>query len=432
MWGQASKRVGYGELWRGNPDFRRLFFARTVSLFGDWFNLLALLALLRAIGEDSAMAYATLLVLKTLPVMVASPLAGVVVDRYSRKSIMIISDVVRALVVVLMLSLYWLPDPRLLYVLVAMQSMTSAFFEPARTALLPDLVSEEELSAANALGAALWSTMLALGAAAGGVVTSQVGWEVAIGVDALTYVVSALFLLRLNEPRAAEDSTAERLGGWASFVEGLVYLRGNPEVLTLAWVKTVWCVAAGGITIVLTTLGERVYADSVADGVLAVTVLFVARGVGTGVGPFVVREAARDNPRTMERLIGWSFALAGVAYACFPYAQSLAVAALGVSIAHLGGATLWVFSTVRLQHLVPAPIRGRVFAFEVASFTVVSAFVTMCFGWWLDRPDASPREVGSTLGMIFAVGWVYWTVRMWWFANDHQETTNESDVGVNR
>ena len=120
MWGQTSKRVGYGELWRNNPDFRRLFFARTVSLFGDWFNLLALLALLRAIGEDSAMAYATLLVLKTLPVMVASPLAGVVVDRYSRKAILIIADLVRAFVVLLMLGLIWLPDPRLLYVLVAL------------------------------------------------------------------------------------------------------------------------------------------------------------------------------------------------------------------------------------------------------------------------------------------------------------------------
>ena len=358
--------------------------------------------------------------------MVASPLAGVVVDRYSRKSILILADIVRAVVVLMMLGLYWFPDPRVLYVLVALQSMTSAFFEPARTALLPDLVSEEELSAANALGAALWSTMLALGSAAGGIVTSQVGWEVAIGVDALTYVVSACFLVGLHEPRSHLDDDRSHVGGARAFVEGLEYLWANPRVLTLAWVKTVWCIAAGGITIVLTTLGERVYADSVADGVLAVTVLFVARGVGTGVGPFVVREAARDNPYTMERLIGWSFALAGVSYALFPYAESLILAALGVSIAHLGGATLWVFSTVRLQHLVPPSVRGRVFAFEVASFTVVSAVVTMCFGWWLDRPDASPRDIGSTLGMIFAVGWVYWTVRMWWFRDDYQDSSGSA------
>ena len=128
----------------------------------------------------------------------------------------------------------------------------------------------------------------------------------------------------------------------------------------------------------------------------------------------------------MERLIGWSFALAGVSYALFPYAESLILAALGVSIAHLGGATLWVFSTVRLQHLVPPSVRGRVFAFEVASFTVVSAVVTMCFGWWLDRPDASPRDIGSTLGMIFAVGWVYWTVRMWWFRDDYQDSSGSA------
>ena len=197
---RPARESSYGELWRGNANFRKLFMAQAVSLFGDWFNLFALLALLRAVGHESATSFALILVLKSLPVMVVTPIAGVVADRFSRRSILLICDLVRAGLVLSVLLVWWWPSTLFVYTVVAAQTMVSAFFIPARTALLPDLVTAEELTAANAMGAALWSTMMAFGSAFGGLITAWLGWEWAIAIDVVTYLVSGLFVLGIYEP----------------------------------------------------------------------------------------------------------------------------------------------------------------------------------------------------------------------------------------
>ena len=204
--GSPQREVGYVELIRGNANFRMLYLARLVSLFGDWFNLLAALALLRAIGADSAGAFGGVLILKMLPSALLAPVAGVVADRVSRRSLMIVADVVRAVIVAGMLSVLWYPEPMVVYVLLGLQSAVSVFFEPARSAMLPDIVSPEELTAANALGAATWSTMLALGSAIGGVFTATVGWHAGRALD--------------GDPSPLEQEVEAIRPGWAVVMYG--------------------------------------------------------------------------------------------------------------------------------------------------------------------------------------------------------------------
>ena len=141
------QHVGYVELLTENRNFRRLYLARLVSLFGDWFNLLAALALLRAIGAESAGAFGGVLILKMLPSALLAPVAGVLADRFSRRALMMGADLLRAVIVAGMLSALWFPDPRLVYVLLGLQAAVSVFFEPARSAILPDIVRPEELTA---------------------------------------------------------------------------------------------------------------------------------------------------------------------------------------------------------------------------------------------------------------------------------------------
>ena len=107
---------------------------------------------------------------------------------------------------------------------------------------------------------------------------------------------------------------------------------------------------------------------------LGVTFLYVARGVGTGLGPFGARALSRSVPAAMERMIGYGFAMGAGFYLVLPLAPNLAFAALIVALAHLGGATVWVFSSIRLQQVVPTSVRGRVFAFENAAFTIDDNF----------------------------------------------------------
>ena len=409
-----SSSVDIPTLFRVNRDFRYLFGARLVSLFGDWFNTLAVLALLRSLGHADASDFGWVVILKTLPTLLASPIAGVVADRLPRKSILVAADLLRAGLVFAMLGQLIWPSVEVLYVLVALQCVVSAFFEPARTALLPDIVRPEELTAANAVGAAAWSTMLALGAALGGMVTAWLGWEVALGLDVVTYLLSAVLLLGANAPHRERAPTGS-LSGWrewtgiASMVEGFAYLRNDGRVASLALVKTGWCFA-GAVTLVLTVLGERTFLVA-GEAMLGVAVLYTARGVGTGLGPFLARWLAGEDRSRMERLILYGFGCGAVFYCALPIAPSVWVAALFVLLAHLGGATIWVFSTVRLQQMVPEHVRGRVFAAENAAFMLAMTISTWVWGELIDLELMPLQTLSGGLGMLLAIPALLWAVR---------------------
>ncbi|HCH66236.1 MAG TPA: MFS transporter [Deltaproteobacteria bacterium] len=399
-------------LFRRNRDFRYLFSARLVSLFGDWFNTLAVLALLRSLGHTGAADFGWVVILKTLPTLVASPVAGVVADRLPRRQILVAADAVRAAIVLAML---FSPNVEVLYLLVALQSMASAFFEPARTALLPDIVRPEELTAANAIGAAAWSTMLALGAGIGGLVTAYLGWSVALGLDVVTYLVSAMLLFQVTVPARDRPQRPTDWRTWTGLRDiqaGFAFLRDHPRVASLALVKTGWQLS-GALTLVLTLLGERVFVVA-GEAMLGVAVLYTARGIGTGVGPFIARWLSRENPARMEQLIAAGFVCGALFYLFLPIAPNIVVAALLVLLAHIGGATIWVFSTVRLQQITPEHVRGRVFATENASFMVAMTASTFVWGELIDLEIIGVQTIAGALGLVLLLPAALWMLRGRW------------------
>src|SRR5437773_9367986 len=161
--------VGYGELLRGNRSFRFLWLGQVVSQMGDWFDTIAVYTIaLRLTGSSRSVAL--IMVARFLPSVVMGPLSGVVADRFSRRSIMITADILRAVVVLGFLFVRRPDQMWLVYVLTAFQLAFSAFFEPAKTASLPSIVSDRRLLPANAISSVTWSAMLTLGAALRGFV----------------------------------------------------------------------------------------------------------------------------------------------------------------------------------------------------------------------------------------------------------------------
>ena len=273
------------------------------------------------------------------------------------------------------------PSVGVLYVLLVAQTLCSAVFEPARNALFPDIVRPEELTAANAVSSASWSLMLAVGSAAGGFVTDVLGWQWALVLDAATYVVSAVFLLRIREPAVTRSPRAGDVYDWLGIRDlfaGAQWMLSRPRVWSLALLKPLWQLG-GARSLVLTLLGETAF---VAAGwpFLSVSALYVARGMGTGLGPVLGRWLTRSEPAAMERAILVSLALAGVCYVLLGFASSLPLALSLILVGHLGGATVWVFSTIRLQQLTPSEVRGRVFSAEHSAFTLVMGLTTGVFG----------------------------------------------------
>jgi len=412
---RPERKPGYVEVLRECPGYRLLFLARAISLLGDWFSVIAIIAMLRHVTGSSPGAISGMLILKLLPIFLAGPLAGVVADRVNRKRIMVVSDLVRAVLVLLILAAPLTPRPiAVTYVLITLQVVASAFFEPARTAALPQLVPARYLAAANALGAVVWSVMFAVGSAIGGVVTDAFGWRTALTIDAATYVVSAALVLRITLPRRTVRGTIAAdwmtLTGVRDFREGVRFIARRLDVASVLSLKVGWGLA-GAVTLFLTLFGERVYAPWGRPD-LGVGLLYLSRAVGTALGPVLARRIVpEDSPRAMRLLLAASLVWGCVWYLGFSVSHHWAAAAVTVILAHFGGSVVWVYSSVLLQRMVPDQLLGRVMATDLGLATLtISASL-----WFYGRL----AEAGADLGVLVqatALSLLVPAAAWWWAA----------------
>jgi MFS family permease len=403
--------VSYISLLRRNRDFRLLYIGQTISQLGDWFNAVAVFALLLDL-TGSATAVAWMMIVQFLPVAIIGPMAGVVVDRVNRRRLMIVTDVLRGCLILTLLFIRRPDQVWIAYVVMAFAVGAQAFFEPARTATIPNVTSPSELLPANALSSASWSAMLALGASIGGVVTALFGRNVAFIVNALSFFLSAFFIARTRydatPPAKPRLEGFLALTGIADLIEGVRYVRQRSHVAALMLVKAGWGLA-GGVLLLLTIFGQRVF--PLAGGAAAgIGVLYAARGVGASLGPIALRWIVGQEPRWLRRSIGPAYFIVGMFYIALAGAPTLWVAALCVLCAHFGGSILWVFSTVLLQLEVPDRFRGRVFATELALVTLMSSVSSYWTGRQLDRAGWSPRTLAFALGAMFCVPGVLWLI----------------------
>ncbi len=427
--------VSYIDLLRRNRSFRQLWLGQVVSQMGDWFDTIALYTIILKLtgsGRDIGL----LLVARFVPSFLFGPISGVVADRFSRQRIMIISDLLRAVVVLGFLFVRRADQLWIVYVLTVFQLGLSTFFEPAKTAAIPSIVEDRELVAANAISSVTWSVMLTLGAAIGGLITSWFGTDVAFILDAATYLLSAALIasIRVTKRRKRERQKLSfgRLLGITETIDGIKYVKDRPRVLALLLVKPAWGLG-GGILTLLAVFGERIFPVG-KDAAGGIGVLFAARGIGTAVGPIVARRVSGEGERRMQTSIGISFLLAGVFYMAFGSATSFIFALVVLGIAHCGGSILWVFSTVMLQRAVEDNFRGRVFAAEMALLTLTMAASNYATGELLDRFRISPRIVTVSIGLFFLMPGLMWflTQRWWDREKDHANKSRSHGLGSAR
>ena len=416
---------------RGNRNFRLLWLGQVVSQLGDWFDTIALYTLLHNLTEDSGRAIGLMLVARFLPSFFVGPLSGVVADRFSRRTILIVSDLLRACVVLGFLLVRRPDQIWMVYALTVLQLVFSTFFEPAKTAVIPSIVAGRELVAANAVTSATWSVMLTLGAAMGGFVTGWLGTDAAFVLDSLTYLASALLISRVRFPsrasRPKSKLTIKRALGLTDTAEGARYVWQRPRVLALLLVKPAWG-AGGGILTLLAVFGEKIFPVAGRPAV-GIGVLYAARGIGTAFGPILMRRVAGETRAHMQTGIGVSFLVAGIFYAAFGVATVFALAVVFLMIAHAGGSVVWVNSTVLLQRAVEDEFRGRVFAAELALLTLTMAASNYLTGELLDRFHLSPRAVTVGIGIFFMLPGLLWFVtRRWWDNGRGEQAVGAADA----
>jgi len=414
--------TSYFQLVRGNRNFRRLWFAQIVSEIGDWFYSLAIYnLLLQFTGQARSVALA--LVLQVIPQTLFGPFSGVVNDRIRRKYVMIATDLARAAIVALMLLVRSRSTVWLVYPLLFLESVMWAFFEPARTAAIPNVARSEELIVANTLSSTTWSMNLVAGAALGGLALALLGRQVSFLLNSVSFLFSALLISRMHfdEPHATAFSKLEIRDflNHSPVVEGLRYVAHDRRLAALVLVKS--GLAQMGVSWVLfTVMGERVFPvrgegiDPVRGAVLGMSLLMGARGVGALFGPLGAARWAGQRLARLRLGILIGFLAVGLGYGMLGLVRSPWTACAWVILAHSGGSTVWVFSTTLLQLNTDDRFRGRVFSAELGLSMLTLAIGGYLAGIAIDR-GIDPRTVAVATGFLMLVPAVWWglAMRLW-------------------
>ncbi|MCA9945476.1 MAG: MFS transporter, partial [Anaerolineales bacterium] len=318
----------------------------------------------------------------------------------------------------------------------------SALFTPARSAVVAMVVDRRELVTANALDSFTWSTMLAMGALLGGVVTAVSGAETAFILDALTFVLSAWFISRitLQAVRAVGEEASQ--GGWLDFVDGFRYLWGRPYLLILSLIKATGSLVWGAVNVFEISFADNVFpltlfplaaALRIEDGGTAsLGIIYVVSGLGTGLGPLFMRRALGSRPPRL--IFGATIGMILVATGIWGLATAptFPLFLLATLVRTVGSGTMWVFSAVLLQIVVPDRYRGRVFAFEFAMLTLTQSVSILLAGVLQDSPEWGLQpavQVFAGIGLLFSFGWISfysWSrrhstherVQAFWYAGD--------------
>jgi MFS family permease len=218
-----------------------LWLAQVVSELGDWFYSLAVYGLLLDLTGNRARAVGLAVVLQVLPHTLVMPMTGVLNDRLRRKRIMITADLARFFIVLGMLAARTPGTVWLVYPLLLCETMGAAFFEPARSSVVPNIVEPGAIVTANALGSITWSFCLAAGASLGGVAAVLLGRDAVFVSNAFSFLGSAWLIgrMRFEEPHAAglPPLRARELVDFSPVVEGARYIRGDRRLFATVWVK---------------------------------------------------------------------------------------------------------------------------------------------------------------------------------------------------
>ncbi|MBI3476111.1 MAG: MFS transporter [Acidobacteria bacterium] len=413
--------ASYLRLLRGNANFRRLWGAQVVSEIGDWFYTLAIYnLLLQLTGRAGSVALA--LVLQVLPQTVIGTAAGVVNDRIRRKHVMIATDLGRMVIVFCMLFVRSKEMVWLVYPLLIAETLLAAFFEPARSAVIPNIVKREDAVLANTLSSTTWSLNLMIGATLGGAVAALLGRDWVFILNALSFLASALLILRMrfDEPHAegARPLHVRDLVDFSPIVEGFRYVRSQARLRSAIFLKAGNLMIGPG-WVLFTVMGQNEFAirwhglAPARGAFVGMSLLLGARGLGALLGPLVTAPWAGQQIRRLETAIFWGFLASGAGYMMLGVAGHLWQACLCVMLAHFGGAINWVFSTTLLQLQSEDKFRGRVFAADLGLCMFTIAAGAYLAGKFVDMGFAA-RHVASAAGACMLIPAALWGMAIRW------------------
>jgi MFS family permease len=409
----------YIQLLRSNRSFRRLWWGQVISELGNWFNFIAGLGLVRMVSHGNPEVTTIMLLARLVPFTLFAPLAGALVDRWSRRVVMIVSDLARVAVALGFLLVKSPEDLWIAYLCMALLSFFGCFFEAAKNAAVPNITGERDLLAGNALMFSSRFLLMSLGAALGGWTAAIVGYRAAFIVNAVSFLASAFSVWLIPERETKQLALEKNLRGddkhrasyWSDIREGWAYIISHGPVAAILGINVLWATGGGATNLISDRLGGIVFAgEHGISGDSAVAALYFASGLGLFIGMMIARRVGSHFEflgKTPE-FIGWSLLIQGLLFALIGVMPNLVMACLLFFLGRiLLGAEFAVQETL-LMRLVPDKLRGRVSTTDRATELLTWSFSTAVAGWSLRA--ITPRTLTIVCGLLSATSGVVWLV----------------------
>jgi len=393
----VHKGVGVVDALR-KRDFRALWLGQLVSQIGDSFAIIAVVVVINDLTH-STLALGAMIVAVTLPQLLFGLIAGVFIDRFDRKLTMIVADLVRGLAILSLVTVHSPDGVWLFYVVGFVMGTLGVFFNPARNAVLPNIVEEELLLTANALTQAGQVVATVFGPALAGLVIGWFGTSFAFGFDFVTFVVSAIAIAIMRIPRRRHKDSLptpfgfapwpvspdrqDRLllpegglnGGlrvlWTQLVEGITFIRHNRTILNIMVTAGVAMLGLGAITV----LGVKYLAQELHVGPTGYGFLQSVQGVGMVAGGVLIGNFASQVRANV--LVGAGMMALGVSIASLAIAPDFTLVLVAVFVIGLCMVTARATLAAMTQAVVPDEKRGRV---ESALNTLITVATTTSMG----------------------------------------------------
>ncbi|HYZ86586.1 MAG TPA: MFS transporter [Bryobacteraceae bacterium] len=400
--------AAFFDLIKQNRNYRWMWLGQVVSEVGDHFNNIAVFSLAMKY-TGSGLVITGIMLSRAIPAILVGPMAGVLLDRWDRRRIMIISDLVRALVAFgFMLSLAY-PSSTLLYVLSALLMVASPFFTAGRSAILPRIASKQELHTANSMTQTTGWTTLTIGTFAGGASVAQFGFEWAFLLNTLSFLFSALCIMNLSAPggfkvnRNISLTENDILAPFRDYRQGLAYMARNPLILGIALVSVGWATGGGAAQVLFTIFGEVVFNR----GPAGIGYIWGSAGLGLLVGGFIAHRLGGHVPfERYKLLVSVCYLLHGGAYIVFSQMQSFLLACFFIGLSRAAVAITSVLNMSQLLRHVSDEYRGRVFStIETMNWTTMMVSMMMA---GIASTKYSPRDIGAVAGILSSSTAVFW------------------------
>jgi hypothetical protein len=252
--------------------------------------------------------------------------------------------------------------------------------------------------------------MLTLGAALGGFVVSLFGVKVAFILDALTYLLSAWFIIKISYPNTKSEEPIKKnnSSGIKGLLEGGRYLISHPIVLALALLKSGMAIK-GGIMTLIPLFANRLWSDPAAVSV-AVGIMFSSRGIGSAIGPILIRKWLGESPKILQGSILAAFFLGSLALLAFSVSKNLWLISLCIGLSGMFGSIVWVFSTALIHLEADRQFLGRIFGIEMALLTLIMGISNGVVGVAVDSLQMNIQSVILWMGGLYMIPGILWII----------------------